>query len=143
MLDSVPIAAVISWANTGFFLRHCQYVLSCMPNEPGNSDFSFALVAALNGDSTARSFQSTAYPTHFISIINATTGSLGIVEGPDANDASWVFTAPLAQVPPAATSAYSLKSARCVRARAPSNEGTLDHLCLPVPPARGRWAAST
>ena len=83
-----------------------------MENEPGNSDFMFNVVAALNGDSSARSFQSVSYPTYFISIANATTGDLGIIESPDSNDATWLFTEPLATVPPDATSAYSIQSAR-------------------------------
>lgn len=82
-----------------------------MAYEPGNTDFSFALVSALNGDSSARSFQSTSFPTYFISIANATTGDLGIIENPNVDDATWIFEAPLASVPPAATSAYSLRSA--------------------------------
>lgn len=108
------VPGIISYVDSTLYLRHCQYVLSCMPNEPGNTDFSFAVVAALNGDASSRSFQSTEFPTYYISIFNATTGDLGIVESPDVNDATWEFVAPLAPVPPDATSAYSLKSARWV-----------------------------
>ena len=107
-----PIPGIISWKDTNSYLRHCQFVLSCMANEPGNLDFAFNVVNSLNGNPSARSFQSVSYPTHFISIFNNTTGNLGVVETPDLDDASWEFTTPLVTAPPDATSVFSIKSAR-------------------------------
>jgi hypothetical protein len=34
--------------------RHCTYVMSIMPEEDGNQDFDFSIVAALNGNPNAR-----------------------------------------------------------------------------------------
>lgn len=108
-----PVAAIAPLAATNLGLRHCQYVasvtqLSAGPGGPG--DFAFTAVAALNGATSARSLQSVDYPTYYLTIVNATTGAVGIAAGADANDASWDFASPLAPPPAGVTDAYTLQS---------------------------------
>jgi hypothetical protein len=98
-------------ANLNLGIRHCTYVASFNPFEPDNTDFSFNLVASLNGNSQLVSFQSTSFPTYFLSIINTTSGTVGIVESGNVDDASWSLIAPLSPPPPDTTNAYTIVSA--------------------------------
>jgi hypothetical protein len=101
------IAPIVPLADTTQVLRHCNYVASVTAN-PNSDDASFTLVAPLNGVQGAASLQSVNYPTYYLAIFNATSGAVGIVDTPDANDASWAFQAPLS--PGAPSGAYTLAS---------------------------------
>ena len=74
-------------------IRHCNYFASFDPFEGGNDDFSFRLVAALNGaPAPAYSFQSVNFPTMYVSYKATGLPSgmrVGIEESPDKNTASW------------------------------------------------------
>ncbi len=56
----------------------------------------------------AASIQSVNFPTFYMSIFNASTGLLGIVENPDVNDASWTFIPGKGNCPPTATDCYTI-----------------------------------
>ena len=51
-----PLQTVSPLVNLGLALRHCSYVCSVCPSEVGNLDFSFLLVAPLNGATDGMSF---------------------------------------------------------------------------------------
>lgn len=82
--------------------RHCDgqgFVTG--DGTPPDMDHIFKVVAPLNGAAHALSFQSTNYPTYYIApVAGAEPGRVGIVQGPDAGDASWLVT-PLGGTPPA------------------------------------------
>ena len=104
-----PLQMLTPIADLSLQLRHCSYVCSVCPNEAGNEDFHFSLVAPLNGAAGAFSISSDGFPDHFVSIADAATGRIGIVAGGDVNDASWTFVAGLAPFPNA-SDVYTLVS---------------------------------
>jgi len=84
--------------NGSIYLRHCSYVVSSCTYDPGNLDFQYITVPALNGDVTAVSFQSFNFPTKYLttSSFQTPSGRLGIVGPPDPldiNTASWKILA--------------------------------------------------
>ena len=79
-------------------MRHCSYVVSSCSYDPGNLDFEYTTVPALNGAASAISFQSMNFPTKYLTTSTDQTpsGRLGIVGPPDPLDqdtASWTVTA--------------------------------------------------
>ena len=73
-------------------LRHCYSQAFVTPSD-GGADHAFRVVAALNGDSGAVSFQSTNYPTNYIApVTGAEPGRVGIAPAPAPSDASWSVT---------------------------------------------------
>lgn len=78
-------------------LRHCNYQAFATPIEAGNDDFNFLAVAALNGVSGQVSFESLNYPGMFLAPVGKVgeAGRLGIVDSPDANNASYTPVAGL------------------------------------------------
>lgn len=105
-----PLHTIAPLANLNLGMRHCTYVASFNPFEDTNTDFSFNLVASLNGNTNMVSFQSSSFPTYFLSIINTTSGTVGIVAGGDVDDASWSLIAPLYTPPPNTTDAFTVAS---------------------------------
>jgi hypothetical protein len=66
-----------------------------MPYDAGNSDFSFTLVAALDGSPLpSMSFRSTNYPDHYLTHVadHPPSGRVGIAATPDAATASYTIT---------------------------------------------------
>ena len=83
--------------NGSIYLRHCSYVVSSCSYDPGNLDFEYTTVPALNGAASAVSFQSMNFPTKYLTTSTDQTpsGRLGIVGPPDPLDqdtASWTVT---------------------------------------------------
>ena len=108
-----PLNVVAPWSDLGLGLRHCSYVCSACIFEPGNQDFGWTLVPALNNASDGATFSlsSANFPTFHLSIVNTSSGAVGPSESPDADDASWTLTAPRAAVPANVTDAFTLVSA--------------------------------
>jgi len=80
--DIPSFAWLQSTVNPDLYIRHCDYVLWQTPQIAPMQDFVWHVVAALNGESGAVSFQSTNYPTYFLSISPQSglePGRLGIV----------------------------------------------------------------
>ena len=75
----------------------------------GNDDYKFLVSPALNGAPAAYSLHAVAYPTYYLSLVNKTSGLLGIAPVSDSNDASWAFDTGLAPAPPG-TAVFSLRS---------------------------------
>ena len=105
-----PITAIAPLVNLNLALRHCNYVSSVCPAEAGNDDFAFVLTAGLDGGDGSYSFQSVNFPTQYLTIVDTTTGALGISASPVAADASWTFADGLAPPPPNTTDSYSVVS---------------------------------
>ncbi len=55
------------------------------------------------------SFESVNFPDHYLAIASVAKKSVGIAVNPDANDATWIITAPLA--PKYNNYSYSIRSA--------------------------------
>jgi hypothetical protein len=89
-----------SYANSELEIRHCDYQCYATPATEGNDDFTWNVVAALNGNSSDFSFQSTNYPDHYITVITdpsfKETGRLGVTTNPNVDDASFSSVAGLA-----------------------------------------------
>eukprot|EP00047_Mylnosiga_fluctuans_P024921 m.176110 g.176110 ORF g.176110 m.176110 type:complete len:817 (+) comp9956_c0_seq3:6-2456(+) len=106
-----PVAGYIfPLSNLQLGLRHCNYVCSATPKEPGVQDFGWVIVPALSGaPDPAVSFQSVNYPTYYLTIADQATGAVGIAENPDKYDASWTLATPLYK--PLSNLSYSIRSA--------------------------------
>ena len=91
-----PLNGVYPVVSFSLGLRHCNYVASVCPLEEGNSDFEWDVVAPLlpGAPAGAVSLSPRAFPDHFLSIINATSGAVGAAVSPAAGDATWLFSAP-------------------------------------------------
>lgn len=80
---------ITSVALPALSFRHCYSQGFVTPSD-GNADHAFKVVAALNGDATAVSFQSMNFPTQYVALVaGAEAGRLGIAPAPAASDASW------------------------------------------------------
>jgi hypothetical protein len=82
--------------NGSIYLRHCSYVVSSCSYDPGNLDFEYTVVPALNENENAFSLQSMNFPTKYLtaSTFQTPQGRLGIVGPPDPLDndtASWII----------------------------------------------------
>jgi len=80
----------------GYSFRHCDAQGFVTPNEAGNADHLFTLVAALSGAPfpAAVSFRSVNFPAWYLSrVTGAELGRLGIAQAPAAADASWAVAA--------------------------------------------------
>lgn len=77
--------------DTTLSLRHCNYVASACPYEEGNEDFEFKAVKALNGDSTAISFQSVNFPDMYLTPIfgKGSVVPLGLLDVTNTDDATF------------------------------------------------------
>ena len=75
-------------------LRHCDFACSFMPYEAGNNDFSFKLVAALDGSPSSFSLQSVNYPDHYVTYTSdhPPLNRVGIAAKPDPSTASFLLT---------------------------------------------------
>ena len=86
-------------ANFSLYFRHCSYVATACTYDPGNKDFEYTLLPALNGGPGV-SFQSGNFPAQFLTLSHYATppGRLGIeAPGGDPDAASWAALAgPLA-----------------------------------------------
>ena len=93
-----------------FFIRHCYYVLWQSETISPFEDFLWNVVPALNGQPNSVSFQSTNYPTYFLTLSNATgILSASFVRTVLFNRAHTADAAPgrLGIVPQVATSTYN------------------------------------
>ena len=80
----------------GYSFRHCDAQGFVTPDELGNADHLFTLVAALSGAPfpAAVSFRSVNFPAWYVSrVAGAEPGRLGIAQAPAAADASWAVAA--------------------------------------------------
>jgi non-reducing end alpha-L-arabinofuranosidase len=74
-----------------FSFRHCD-AQGFVTETDLDQDHDFVVVPALNGQAGALSFRSVNYPTYFIAPMTddpAEPGRVGVVEAPQADDASW------------------------------------------------------
>ena len=80
-------------SNPALGFRHCNYVLYASQIE-SSDDFHFNLIPALNGNTSAISFQSVNFPDHFMTIVTSgsETNRLGISTSYDNNDASFAVS---------------------------------------------------
>ena len=53
-------------------LRECDGQLYSTPNEPGNTEFDYTIINALNGDRNSVSFQSNKNKTRYIQVVQGT-----------------------------------------------------------------------
>jgi hypothetical protein len=85
--------AITPTNSLGTGVRHCSFQLSTTDTDEGNDDFSFRLVAGLNGVAGDVSFQSVNYDDHYICPQASLKGYVGIgeigVACADNLDASW------------------------------------------------------
>ncbi len=70
-LGASNIVSLQSVENPDLYIRHCNYILWQTEQIAPASDFVFKVVNALNGQSGAVSFQSTNFPTYFLSLATA------------------------------------------------------------------------